>query len=682
VNVETSHTRTPNWLSARKIFASLGPGILLRSTMRENHLRTVLLLLLLIASLTNARAVSVPAPTAVPLQFDRMPPALTPFNTGWLYRSGDDLARANADSLDDGWQTIVLDKQSGIKKDEWQWYRLRIDLPAAHPPLSLLLAPQDSGAVEAYVNGQQVAGLGFNSIFASRTAIGSAIPLPDSAGPVLVALRVHYPKPFSWTWRKRISVFLGSQQAVQDAIASHRYLAIVRTLPSAAINLALVLAGIAVLLLFRTQPTSHEYLWLGLYLVMVGTSFGPYAASNTGLLPGSINLFYCDPIIYVFAAVQIEFTFAFVHRKVNRFWRLYQILLLACLICTVLYLANVIKSDVYFLIESLAVIPPAVAMPVLLFWWYRRGNPEAGWLIVPSLFPALGVAITNIAPITDPFHLDFPTLPVPFRVWGVAPIYVFDLADGIFLLAIGIVIFVRFTRVSRQQALAAAEFEAARAVQQVLVPVEDPSIPGFVIKGLYLPAGEVGGDFYQVVSTPSGGVLAVVGDVSGKGMPAAMTVSLLVGTFRTLAHYTQCPAEILNAMNQRMISRLHGGFTTCLVLRVDPDGTITAANAGHIPPCMDGREQTLDCGLPLGLVEDTAYAETTLTLRAGAQLTLLTDGVPEARNPEGELFGFDRAAVLSTRPAEDIAYAARHFGQEDDITVLTLTLAPRAAVPA
>jgi hypothetical protein len=611
-----------------------------------------------------------------------MPPAVTPFNAGWFYRAGDDLAWANPNSPDDGWQPIVLDKESGSKNDEWQWYRLRVELPAAHPPLSLLIYPQDSGAVEAYVNGQQVAGLGFYSIFSSRAAIGSAIPLPDSGGPVLVALRVHYPKPFSWTWRKRISAFLGSQQAVQDAIASHRSLAIVRTLPSAAINLALVLAGIAVLLLFRAQPTSREYLWLGLYLVMVGTSFGPYAASNNGLLPGSVNLFYCDPIIYVFAAVQIEFTFAFVHRKVNPFWRLYQIFLLACLICTVLFLANIVKTDVYFLIESLAVIPPAVAMPVLLFWWYRRGNSDAGWLILPSLFPALGVAITNISPITEPLHLNFPALPVPFHLWGLAPIYVFDLADGIFLLAIGIVIFIRFTRVSRQQALAAAEIEAARAVQQVLVPVENPSIPGFHIEGLYLPAGEVGGDFYQVVPTASGGVLAVVGDVSGKGMPAAMTVSLLVGTFRTLAHYTQNPAEILNAMNQRMISRLHGGFTTCLVLRVDPDGTITAANAGHIPPCMNGREQTLDCGLPLGLIEDAAYTETTLTLHPGIQLTLLTDGVPEARNSEGELFGFDRAAVLSTRPAKDIALTARHFGQADDITVLTLTLAQQIPVPA
>ncbi|HWE87162.1 MAG TPA: SpoIIE family protein phosphatase [Terracidiphilus sp.] len=605
-----------------------------------------------------------------------MPPAITPFNTGWLYRPGDNLTWANPDSTDDGWQPVTLDKQSTGQQNAWHWYRIRVNLPAGHPPLALLLVPQSTGGIETYLNGQRIGDSGFQSLWRVSTSLGTAIPLPSTAGTAVVDLRVHFPDAFSWDRKTGISASLGSEKAVQDQIQSLHSQALVDALPSLFINFALVIAGIAVLLLFRAQPSSREYLWLGLYLLFVGTSFGPYSAVHAALLPAWVNLFYCDPIIFVFAMAQIEFTFAFVHRRVNRFWRLYELLLLACLVCTVLFLSHVLGTSVYFLIESLAVIPPAVALPFVLFFWYRRGNPEAGWLILPSLFPAFGVAITNIGPVTDPFHLNFPAQPVPFHLWGLAPVYVYDLADGIFLLAIGIVIFFRFTRVSRQQARAAAEFEAARAVQQVLVPVENPSIPGFLIDGLYLPAGEVGGDFYQVVPTPSGGVLAVVGDVSGKGMPAAMTVSLLIGTFRTLAHYTQSPAEILSAMNQRMIARMHGGFTTCLVLRVDSDGTLTVANAGHIPPYMDGREQTLDYGLPLGLDEHAAYTETTLALRAGAQLTLLTDGVIEAKSSTGELLGFERSAALSTQPAEAIARAAQQFGQEDDITVLTLQFAP------
>ncbi|MGO9324865.1 MAG: PP2C family protein-serine/threonine phosphatase [Terracidiphilus sp.] len=218
----------------------------------------------------------------------------------------------------------------------------------------------------------------------------------------------------------------------------------------------------------------------------------------------------------------------------------------------------------------------------------------------------------------------------------------------------------------------AAELAAARAIQHVLIPEDIPTIPGFNIQSAYKPYGEVGGDFFQILPTKAGGVLVIIGDVSGKGMPAAMTVSLLVGTVRTLAHYTQSPGEILAAMNQRMMARSHGGFTTCLVLRADANGTLTIANAGHIAPYLGGKELPLENGLPLGLASETAYAESTFEPGQRQQLTLLTDGVVEARDKSGVLYGFERTAALSTEPAESIALAAQGFGQCDDITVLTL----------
>jgi hypothetical protein len=607
-----------------------------------------------------------------PLQIDRLPPAVIPFNDGWLYRPGDNLAWADPASSDAGWQPVTLDKQSPSQKNAWHWYRIRIYLPAGHPPLALLLAPVDTGGFETYVNGHRAGDAHFQSSWRISGSLGIAVPLPDSEGPVLVAIRVHYPDAFAWRWRTEISAGLGSVKAVEERIASLHSQAVLDMLPSAAVNVALVLAGIAVLLLFCAQPSSREYFWLGLYLLLVGTSFGLYTAFLTGLIPKSFNDFYADPIIYVFSCAQIEFIFAFVHRRVNRFWRMYEFLLLACLVCSVLYMSNILQMSVYLLIESLVIVPPAVALPFVLFFWYRRGNSEAGWLIVPSPFYAVGVVIPNIPFIPALLHLNLPNLIVAFRLWGLASVFVYDLADGLFLLAIGAVIFVRFTRVSRQQAIAAAEFEAARAVQQVLVPVENPAIPGFRIDGLYLPAGEVGGDFYQVIPTGSGGVLVVVGDVSGKGMPAAMTVSLLVGTFRTLAHYTSNPGEILSAMNQRMLARSHGGFTTCLVLRGDEDGSITIANAGHIAPYLAGKELSTENGLPLGVSASAVYQESSFQFEPGRQLTLLTDGVVEARSTSGELFGFDRTATISTQSAEAIARAAQSFGQEDDITVLTV----------
>jgi serine phosphatase RsbU (regulator of sigma subunit) len=218
----------------------------------------------------------------------------------------------------------------------------------------------------------------------------------------------------------------------------------------------------------------------------------------------------------------------------------------------------------------------------------------------------------------------------------------------------------------------AAELAASRAVQQVIIPEHTPEIPGFTIGSVYKPYGEVGGDFYQILPLSNGGVLIAIGDVSGKGMPAAMMVSLLVGTLHALAETTSSPGQLLAGLNRLVLGRSHGGFTTCLILRIAPDGTVTFANAGHISPYCQGNEVPCDNGLPLGLAADGSYPESSFLLSAGEQLTLVTDGVVEARNGAGELFGFDRTAAKASLTAEAIAQQAQAFGQDDDITVLTI----------
>jgi hypothetical protein len=243
-------------------------------------------------------------------------------------------------------------------------------------------------------------------------------------------------------------------------------------------------------------------------------------------------------------------------------------------------------------------------------------------------------------------------------------------------LALFTILLFRFVRTRSDEERYKTELEAARTVQQVLVPDEIPTIPGFALASVYKPAGQVGGDFFQIIPIANGGVLVAIGDVSGKGMPAAMTVALLVGTLRTLAHYTRKPSEILAAMNQRMLARSSGGFTTCLVLTVSAAGTLTAANAGHIAPYVNGRELTLSNGLPLGLSAHEQYPESVFSLAADEQLTLMTDGVVEARASGGELLGFDRVKAMTTQSADSIVQAAQNFGQDDDITVMTLRLAP------
>jgi serine phosphatase RsbU (regulator of sigma subunit) len=207
-----------------------------------------------------------------------------------------------------------------------------------------------------------------------------------------------------------------------------------------------------------------------------------------------------------------------------------------------------------------------------------------------------------------------------------------------------------------------------------------PDIPGLRLNAVYLPATEVGGDFYQIFPQPDNSTLLVIGDVSGKGLRAAMTGTLVLGALRSLAQETLSPAQMLHRLNQQLATASSGGFVTCLILAITPAGTATLANAGHIPPYCNGDECKSDSALPLGLAATAEYTESTLHLAPGDTLTLLSDGVVEAQSPTGELYGFERTAAISNQSAEEIARAAQQFGQEDDITVLTVRrLAQKAA---
>jgi serine phosphatase RsbU (regulator of sigma subunit) len=169
-----------------------------------------------------------------------------------------------------------------------------------------------------------------------------------------------------------------------------------------------------------------------------------------------------------------------------------------------------------------------------------------------------------------------------------------------------------------------------------------------------------------------------VGDVSGKGLKAAMTGALAIGALRTLADENLSPGTLLSRLNRQMLAAQESGFITCLCVRVSFQGSVTMANAGHLSPYRGGEEIEVDSGLPLGLTAGAEYAETHLELAPGETLTLLSDGVVEAMNPQHQLLGFERVRAMSGQSAHDIAAAAQAFGQEDDITVLTL----KRTVPA
>ena len=242
-------------------------------------------------------------------------------------------------------------------------------------------------------------------------------------------------------------------------------------------------------------------------------------------------------------------------------------------------------------------------------------------------------------------------------------------------LAVAALLMMRFARSAERDERLSAEMEAAQRVQEQLVPAQLPATPNFTLDAVYAAAGEVGGDFYQVFPQSGGGVLVAIGDVSGKGLKAAMLGSQVVGALRSLAQESLRPAQILGRLNAQLAASTDGGFVTCCVAHISVSGLLTLANAGHLPPYRNGMELETSPGLPLGVVPGIKYIETSVTLEPGDRLTFLSDGVVEARSAAGELFGFERTAAISMQPANQIAEAAQTFGQEDDITVLTLTLA-------
>jgi serine phosphatase RsbU (regulator of sigma subunit) len=232
----------------------------------------------------------------------------------------------------------------------------------------------------------------------------------------------------------------------------------------------------------------------------------------------------------------------------------------------------------------------------------------------------------------------------------------------------------RHLRLQLEKASLESEMAAAREMQRVMVPDVLPPIAGYYLESVYHPAAEVGGDFFQVVPLQSGRSLVVIGDVSGKGLRAAMVVSMIVGMLRTVSGFTEEPAEILGELNRRLCGRTHGGFATCLALRLENGGQLVLANAGHPPPYLNGTELAFPGSMPLGLVETAAYEQTSLEMRAGDVAVLLTDGIVEAQNSHRELLGFSRVGTLlrAGATARSIADIAQQHGQNDDITVISV----------
>ena len=604
-------------------------------------------------------------------------------NEGWRMTRGDNPAFAQSGFDDSAWPGVLLGRDPDGIAPGWRWYRLRLHATQPPRPQELLLFAPD-GLYEVYVNGLRADGPALKPDWRIAARTERSIPVEAAGGETTIAVRTYLPPHSLGTLsgnivsggRLLITASLGSPKGVSALADSYRFSAIRwgTAGPNIAFNALLLLGALGILMLYLSQRDHREYLWLGLYLAGTAVTSGAAILSITALFPisayvaGSISFYLC-------AILQVEFTYSFVGHRLNRWWRMYEAAVLAWCISPLFSWRGELGPALQNAVEIPLILLPAIALPILLLVWSRQGNREAGWLILPSLLPFGIEAMADVAPVADAMGWKWGSqLHLFNRFYQVGPFWYFpyDFANLLYLLAIGIVMLFRFTRISQEQARNAAELAAGRAVQQVLIPSSTPAVPGFEIEAVYTPHGEVGGDFFQVIPLDGGGALIVIGDVSGKGMQAAMMVSLLVGALHTLAETTHSPAALMTGLNRRAMGHSRGGFTTCLILHVDANGTLTAANAGHIAPYLNGAELPVENGLPLGLFAEAPYTESASALHPGDRLTLMTDGVIEARDKSGTLLGFEKTAQLSTEPAEKVAQAAQDFGQEDDITVLTV----------
>lgn len=299
-----------------------------------------------------------------------------------------------------------------------------------------------------------------------------------------------------------------------------------------------------------------------------------------------------------------------------------------------------------------------------------RKEGKEGWLALPIV--AI-MAVELIAPVVG--------VDVLWR-WHGLNVQIWDLTDPLFVVVLGILMLRRLLQSLQRQRQMALDVKQAQEVQQVILPEQRVVVAGFTIESEYRPAREVGGDFFQILpNEKDGSLLIVAGDVTGKGLKAGMLVALLVGAIRTATDWTQDPVEVLKALNQRLLGR-GDARATCLALRIERDGSVTLANAGHLPPYLNGAPIEIEGSLPLGMVPQFESSLLRFQLAENDRLLLLSDGVAEATDQDGQLFGFERVLELvrTSSSATRIAETAQAFGQEDDISVIAVTR--MAAQPA
>jgi len=584
----------------------------------------------------------------------------------------------------------------------WVWFRVHIKLAPGHGPLALLVQlpvshnsniSVGSGVtgVDVFADGKQIQAEGPHGDDSGRYQPMSRIyrlnVSPDATSLVLAVRTIYISAGYStYTgFFANRTFFLGHSDDMNHSLELWWNHSLFERLPRLVVSILFTVLAVFLFALFYAQKGHNEYLWLGLHeLAQAPLAFIEIAGITARIdliLYGALFL----ELLVISAYLYFEFLVSFLdlpHRwgKRRQRWIILPLRIVAFPMLggagPILMLVGHGRTFVAILLVIILVLSVVWFIGWLVFCFVTligataRRNFEAGLLLFPLVLTFVGILEPMIMGIKEGMNEGASHTyisPLTFQA-GPIPIHFASVADFVGLIAIVLIIFFRFLRIQRDQERAFSELAAARSVQELMIPQERIKTPGFEVDSVYNPANEVGGDFYHVETTPEGGLLVVIGDVAGKGLKAAMNVSMVMGALRRITD--QNPARILTSLNRV----LAGGesFTTCQAALFSANGELVIANAGHLPPYLNTQEIALPGGLPLGVIPNVQYEERRLYLHPGDRLLLTSDGVVEARQPSGELFGFDRLHNLSNQSAFYIADAAKSFGQEDDITVLTV----------
>ncbi|MGB6975085.1 MAG: SpoIIE family protein phosphatase [Terracidiphilus sp.] len=573
----------------------------------------------------------------------------------------------------------------------WVWFRLHIKLVKDHGPVALLIAlPVVQNAtmaigaggpgVDVFANGKLIEPEGpYGSTAGRYQEISRIYELEVPAGQTdlsLVVRTLYIPfglAAYTSFFTNR-TLRLGYPPELKNELDLWAVHSLFEHLPALIVAMMLLVLAAFLLALYYSQRGHPEYLWLALHEgIQAPIAFIDLAGSFARLDQiwyGAMLL----QLVVISAYLYFEFLIAFLSLK--RRWYIQMMRFTAPILLGVgpgilllgYHNVLVIWLLIFIYVGSLCwMVMWTVFIFLTLILATIKRNFEAGLLLIPLALTIVGLAEPILTGGMSDFGGRAYHSPLTIQA-GMIPIHFAAVADFIGMLAIVLIIFVRFLRIQHDQERASSELEAARSVQELMIPQEKLETPGYEVDSVYNPAAEVGGDFFHVQPLSDGGMLVVIGDVAGKGLQAAMTVSMLMGALRRTPD--RSPAKILESLNRVLTGG--EGLTTCQAAWFGAEGDLVVASAGHLPPYLNSQEVRVPGGLPLGAIPEVSYDEVRLYLHPGDRLLMLSDGVVEAMQPSGELFGFDRVHNLSNQSAFYIADAAKDFGQEDDITVLTV----------